>query len=162
MLNWWLHLKWPNLNQETLKNITALTWRVFSYTCWHTEMVSCRCVLVIFYAKVQGDLAATATFCSSKKTSPPAPRFSIFHIPLPAVALSKCQTPDKHVMEVNLRGGEVLVGSNTMADVVSFNFWLSDHVIYAHALIEGSANLEMSGKHSQHTWEEMIRNIVAE
>ena len=80
------------------------------------RMARCRYEFVIFCAKVQGDLAAAAAFCASKKSSPPAPLFSIFHISLPAVAFFKCQTPDEHVMEVNLRGEKAFVGSDMVAD----------------------------------------------
>lgn len=81
-------------------------------------MVSCSCEFVIFYLKVQGDLGAAAAFCTSKKktTLPSGPQILVFHISLPAVALLKCQVPDKHVMEVNLRGGKVFVRSNTVED----------------------------------------------
>ena len=65
------------------------------------------------FMKVQGDLAAA--FYIYKKSL----QLSTFHISLAAVALFKCQPPDKHVMEVNLRGGKVFVGSHAAADVGS-------------------------------------------
>lgn len=74
-------------------------------------------------------------------------RSFIFHC-----LLFKCQAPDKHVMEVNLRGEEKCLWAPTRRQMwFFFALWLSDHVICVHALIESATNPQTSGKHGQQT-----------
>lgn len=64
------------------------------YTWLCTGMTTCRYEFVIFYARLQGDLAAAAAFCTSKKALPPAIQFTVFHKSLAAVAffeMSSCR-----------------------------------------------------------------------
>lgn len=49
-----------------------------------TGLARCKDDFVIFHEKVKGDLAAAAAF----KASPPALRFSVFHISSPAFQMS--------------------------------------------------------------------------
>lgn len=103
---------------------------------------------MIFHARVQGDLGATAAFSTSKKSfasSAPGSSSLIFHCLLRPFEMSDSKQ--------TCNGGQPqrkksVYGGLTWWQMSVF-FALPDQVICVSASTETSRNLEMSGKHDQ-------------
>lgn len=101
------------------KNITA-----FDFECFLASADVQKFVISYKKKKQFKGTFGCCSFILYIKKSLKLPSFPVFHISLAAVALFKCQTPEKHVMEVNLRAGNVFLEFSTVADVFFFSFFL--------------------------------------